>query len=208
MSHAANRTGHPGLRGLVAVNDVSFELTETDITGLVGPNGSGKTTLFHLITGFYTLDRGNIYLEHKPISGLPPYRINRMGLVRTFQQTRILPFLSVLENLPAAVPQQAGEGLYSIFFRPGLVKREERANRHRALDILDLVKSLVQRARLLSFHPERGAYNQSRLTRRDRGASEDNIFRSQMQRPALRPASQGALRKTNRFSSNFPQLPQ
>jgi ABC-type branched-subunit amino acid transport system ATPase component len=126
--------------GLMAVNDVSFQLADTGITGLVGPNGSGKTTLFHLITGFYELDRGQIHFDGKRISGLAPHIISRMGLVRTFQQTRVLPFLSALENLMAASPGQKGERLCSVFFQPHRVKREERSNRQEALQILVLLK--------------------------------------------------------------------
>jgi ABC-type branched-subunit amino acid transport system ATPase component len=126
--------------GLVAVNDVTFQLDDTGITGLVGPNGSGKTTLFHLITGFYKLDRGQIHFKGKRISGLTPHVISRMGLVRTFQQIRVLPFLSALENLMAASPGQTGERLYSVFFQPNRVKLEESKNRERAMQILELLK--------------------------------------------------------------------
>jgi len=126
--------------GLVAVNNLSLSLDKTGITGLVGPNGSGKTTLFHLITGFYKTDRGDIFLNDKPINDLPPYVINRMGLVRTFQQTRILPFLSTEENLLAAVPGQSGESLFSVFFSPGKVKKEEQRNRERAREVLETIR--------------------------------------------------------------------
>jgi ABC-type branched-subunit amino acid transport system ATPase component len=126
--------------GLMAVNDVTFQLDDTGITGLVGPNGSGKTTLFHMITGFYKLDRGQIHFKDKRISGLAPHLISRMGLVRTFQQTRVLPFLSALENLMAASPGQAGERLSSVFFQPRRVKLEESNNRERAMQILELLK--------------------------------------------------------------------
>lgn len=126
--------------GLLAVDDISFQLKDTGITGLVGPNGSGKTTLFHLITGFYTLDRGQIYFNGKRIDGMAPHVISRMGLVRTFQQTRVLPFLSALENLMAASPEQNGERLFSVFFQPGRVKLEERKNRDEAIQILELLK--------------------------------------------------------------------
>ncbi len=129
-----------GFGGLIAVKDVSLKLERTRITGLVGPNGSGKTTLFHLITGFYRLDQGKIFLKDRAINGLPPYRINRMGLVRTFQQTRVLPFLSALENLLAAVPDQTGERLWSVFFRPGRVRVEEKENRARAEEMLRLLR--------------------------------------------------------------------
>jgi ABC-type branched-subunit amino acid transport system ATPase component len=126
--------------GLMAVHDVTFQLDDTGITGLVGPNGSGKTTLFHLISGFYTLDRGQIHFNDKRISGLAPHVISRMGLVRTFQQTRVLPFLSALENLMAASPGQTGERLSSVFFQPRRVKLEESKTRERAVQILELLK--------------------------------------------------------------------
>jgi neutral amino acid transport system ATP-binding protein len=126
--------------GLTAVNDISFRFGDSSITGLVGPNGSGKTTLFHLITGFYKVDQGKIYFKDKLISVLPPYRISRMGLVRSFQQIRVLPFLSALENLLAAVPNQTGERLSSVLFKPGRVKQEEMENREGAVKILELLK--------------------------------------------------------------------
>ena len=126
--------------GLTAVNNISLELKHTGITGLVGPNGSGKTTLFHMITGFYTLDNGEIYYKDILISRLPPHTISRTGLIRTFQQTRVLPFMTTLENLQAAVPQQRGERLSSIFFQPAKVRKEENRNRDKAKEILKLIK--------------------------------------------------------------------
>jgi ABC-type branched-subunit amino acid transport system ATPase component len=106
----------------------------------VGPNGSGKTTLFHLITGFYRPDRGQIHFKNMRINGLAPHVISRMGLVRTFQQTRALPFLSALENLMAAAPGQSGERLASVFLKPRRVKQEEGRNKDKALQILELLK--------------------------------------------------------------------
>ena len=126
--------------GLIAVRNVAFEINDTGITGLIGPNGSGKTTLFHLITGFYKLDKGNIYFKDKLISGLSPHTISRMGLVRTFQQTRALPFMSTLENLLSSAPNQAGEHISSVFLRPGKVRQEESENKERAMEILDTLK--------------------------------------------------------------------
>jgi ABC-type branched-subunit amino acid transport system ATPase component len=126
--------------GLMAVDQVTFELDDTGITGLVGPNGSGKTTLFHLITGFYPLDKGRIHFKSQRISGLAPHLISRLGLVRTFQQTRVLPFLSTLENLMAATPSQSGERLRSVFFQTRRVKQEESQNRQKAMQILELLE--------------------------------------------------------------------
>ncbi|MFO7737822.1 MAG: ABC transporter ATP-binding protein [Desulfatiglandaceae bacterium] len=126
--------------GIMAVNDVGFELNAPGITGLVGPNGSGKTTLFHLITGFYSLDKGDIYFQGQRINGIAPHRISQMGLVRTFQQTRILPFMSVMESLLSASPNQAGERLTAVFLKPRTVRRAERANTEKAKEVLDLIR--------------------------------------------------------------------
>lgn len=140
--------------GLTAVDDISLALDDTGITGLIGPNGSGKTTLFHMITGFYRLDSGRIYFRDKLISGLKPHIISRIGLVRTFQQTRVLPFLSTMDNLLSAAPDQAGERLSSVFFRPAAVRREEDENREKAMEILGLISLTPmskQLAGMLSF---------------------------------------------------------
>lgn len=122
---------------LIAVNDVSFNLGDTGIAGLIGPNGSGKTTLFHLITGFYKLDTGNIHFLGQRINGLPPHIISRKGIVRTFQQTRVLPFLSSLDNLIAAAPNQLGENLLPLFFQPSKVALQETQNCEKAESILE-----------------------------------------------------------------------
>jgi branched-chain amino acid transport system ATP-binding protein len=85
--------------GLVAVDDVSFSLNESDIIGLIGPNGAGKTTLFNMIAGFYKPDSGRIAFEGEDITDLKPFEICRRGIGRTFQVTK--PFLdsTVLENV-------------------------------------------------------------------------------------------------------------
>lgn len=122
---------------LIAVDDVSFNLVDTGISGLIGPNGSGKTTLFHLITGFYKLDTGNIHFIGRKISGLPPHVISQKGIVRTFQQTRVLPFLSSLDNLIAAAPNQLGENLLPLFFQPSKVALQETRNSEKAESVLE-----------------------------------------------------------------------
>lgn len=126
--------------GLAAVSDVSLDLGDTRISGLIGPNGSGKSTLFHLITGFYALDAGDIRLNGQRISGLPPFRISRKGLVRTFQQTRVLPLLSVLDNLVAAAPRQTGENLLPLLFTPGKVRAEEAGYQEKAKAVLERIR--------------------------------------------------------------------
>jgi len=85
--------------GLVALNNVSFEIHEGEIVGLIGPNGAGKTTMFNVITGYYKPESGKIYFEGKDITGKPPYHIAKMGIGRTFQIVKPLPGLTVLENV-------------------------------------------------------------------------------------------------------------
>jgi branched-chain amino acid transport system ATP-binding protein len=87
--------------GIVAVYDLSFDLREQEVLGLIGPNGSGKTTMMNLISGALRPTSGEICLYDKEISGLPPNRISKKGIARTFQLVRILPTLTVLENVAA-----------------------------------------------------------------------------------------------------------
>ncbi len=126
--------------GIAAVSDVSFSLDETRIAGLIGPNGSGKTTLFHLITGFYASDAGEVFFKGNRINGLPAHKISQTGLIRTFQHSRVLPFLSVMDNLIAAAPAQSGERLLPLFFSHRKVKNEEAGFRKKAQKILDQVQ--------------------------------------------------------------------
>jgi len=87
--------------GLVAVNDMSFDLAEHEVLGLIGPNGSGKTTMMNLISGALRPDEGQIRVHGQDIAGMRADRIARQGVARTFQLVRILPSLTVLENVTA-----------------------------------------------------------------------------------------------------------
>jgi branched-chain amino acid transport system ATP-binding protein len=87
--------------GLVAVNDVSFEVEKGELLGLIGPNGSGKTTMLNLISGALSPSSGDIRLAGRPIGGLPAHKIARIGIARTFQLVRMLPSMNALENVVA-----------------------------------------------------------------------------------------------------------
>lgn len=89
--------------GLTALNEVDFEVGHGEIVGLIGPNGSGKTTLFNVISGLYKPDAGVVNFKGQRISGLPPYKIARLGVGRTFQIVRPLMDLSLIHNVAIAV---------------------------------------------------------------------------------------------------------
>jgi len=87
--------------GLLAVNDLSFKVRRNEVLGLIGPNGSGQTTTMNLISGAFKPSAGDIFLEDKLISNRPAREIAQAGVARTFQLVRILPTLSVIENVMA-----------------------------------------------------------------------------------------------------------
>jgi ABC-type branched-chain amino acid transport systems, ATPase component len=90
--------------GVVAADECTFDVGAGTITGLIGPNGSGKTTIFNLITGYLPKDSGEIRFDGRVVRRPDPTRLARRGLIRTFQQARVFPNLTVLENLALAVP--------------------------------------------------------------------------------------------------------
>lgn len=125
--------------GIQAAKDVSITLPPNKITALVGPNGCGKTTIFNLITGFLTPDAGAVYIEEKDVTRYSPHRMVKMGLVRSWQDTRIFPEMSVVDNVLVAFPNQTGESFPLSFLFPWRVLQEEKENYRRAISYLNLV---------------------------------------------------------------------
>jgi ABC-type branched-subunit amino acid transport system ATPase component len=123
--------------GTKAVSDCSLSLDGITIAGLIGPNGSGKTTLFNLITGLSRPDSGEIRFQGRRIDGTPPHQRAKSGLVRTFQISRVFPRMTVLDNMLLSPHGQTGERFWSLWLHPERVRREEKRNRERALDLLD-----------------------------------------------------------------------
>lgn len=123
---------------LRAVDDVSFGVEEKSITILIGPNGSGKTTMINVMAGFYAPDSGKVFFEGKDITGLPPHKIYRLGLARTFQIPALFSHLNVLENVLVAKKDHPGET-----FSRSILRRfwsaDEKAATEQAFKILDLV---------------------------------------------------------------------
>ena len=122
--------------GVTAVNGATFDVPRGLITALIGPNGAGKTTVVNMLSGMMKSDEGTMHIGFTDVTNWPDYKIASMGLMRTFQLSRELSGLSVLENLLVAPRVQAGESLFNIFFRPGRTKREEGDNIERAIGIL------------------------------------------------------------------------
>jgi len=129
--------------GIKAVNRCSLKVQKGSITGLIGPNGAGKTTLFNLVTGFHKPDRGGIWLSGKRIDGLPPHKIARRAISRTFQIPRELKEMTVLENLMLIPLRQKGEKIWNSLFRPSVVRNQEREIMEKALYVLEFVE-LIQ----------------------------------------------------------------
>jgi branched-chain amino acid transport system ATP-binding protein len=122
--------------GLVAVDVDHLEIQRGVITALIGPNGAGKTTLFNLLTGFDQPDRGAWSFEGQPISGLPAYRLARQGMVRTFQLTKALSRLTVIENMRLGATEQRGESLARAMFA-SMWRSQEREITTRAEELLE-----------------------------------------------------------------------
>lgn len=110
--------------GIQAVQDCSFQVEEGTIVSLIGPNGAGKTTVFNLVTGLLSIDSGDIRFEGKKLNGLQPHQITRQGISRTFQITRDLQELTVLENM---VVQSQVRGFRDMLGTSMLIEEENRA---------------------------------------------------------------------------------
>lgn len=122
--------------GLRAVNNFSLTLQRGDLNGLIGPNGAGKTTVFNMITGVYVPTTGNITFCDQEISGLEPFKINQMGIARTFQNIRLFPNLTVLDNVRIAYHPHAGYSLMDGVLHNARFKEKERELTERAQDFL------------------------------------------------------------------------
>ena len=145
--------------GVLAVDDVSFEVEAGSIMGLIGPNGAGKTTVFNLITGIYRPDNGEIGFNGNTLVGLPTHTIIALGIARTFQTIRLFQNLSVLENVLAGCHCRMHAGSIGAMLRTPAQRREEKAALNRALKALQFV-GLEKDATLLAKNL---AYGNQRL---------------------------------------------
>jgi len=121
--------------GLVAVNDLSFAVRTSEIVGLIGPNGAGKTTTFNLISGGLPLTSGDVVFEGRSIAGTPPWEIAALGIGRTFQHVKLIPMMSVLDNVALGAYLRGSTGVLSAALR--LDRAEEARTRHAAAQAIE-----------------------------------------------------------------------
>jgi len=130
---------HKRFGGVHAVDGCAFNVMPGTITGLIGPNGAGKTTLFNLITGVLRLDEGDIRYRGESIAALPPDRVARCGVVRTFQIPRVFSHMTVWENLMFVPLDQPGEAIWRAILRTRQTREVELRHAWRAQEVLEFV---------------------------------------------------------------------
>jgi len=122
--------------GVKALDEVTLEVKDREILGLIGPNGSGKTTLFNCITGLYDPDGGAVFFKGKEITNYPPHKIALQGISRTFQIIRVFPRLSVMENMVLALQEFERFGFFANIVRTRAYRKAEKQAEERALALL------------------------------------------------------------------------
>jgi branched-chain amino acid transport system ATP-binding protein len=126
--------------GLTAVDVAHVEIPRGLITALIGPNGAGKTTFFNLLTGFDKPNQGNWSFEGQKLAGMSPYKVARLGMIRTFQLTKALSLLTVIENMRLGAQKQPGESFLTALIRPLWLRREK--------EITEVADTLLKRFKL------------------------------------------------------------
>ncbi|HUR98806.1 MAG TPA: ABC transporter ATP-binding protein [Pyrinomonadaceae bacterium] len=122
--------------GLIAVNELTMDVRQGEIYGLIGPNGAGKTTIFNLLTGVYEPTSGDIRISGTRVNGLRPYEISRLGVSRTFQNIRLFPSMTVLDNVITACHRHSKQNITDAVFRLPRFHKDEAEHREFALELL------------------------------------------------------------------------
>ena len=122
--------------GLKAVDNFSLTIEKGQLYGLIGPNGAGKTTVFNLLTGVYKADHGSIFLDGKELTGKNTIEINQAGIARTFQNIRLFPTMTVLENVMIGRHCRTSAGIAGAVFQDSRTKAEEQATIDRSYELL------------------------------------------------------------------------
>ncbi len=125
--------------GVTALDSVSFTVQRGEILGLIGPNGAGKTTVFNVVTGVYRPTSGAVRFQGRSIAGAKRFRITRLGIARTFQNIRLFPEMTALENVMVGADAHHRAGLAAAMFHLPIHRREERDGRARAMELLEFM---------------------------------------------------------------------
>ncbi|MGX1982998.1 amino acid/amide ABC transporter ATP-binding protein 1 (HAAT family) [Thermolongibacillus altinsuensis] len=154
------KADHVGIQfgGLKALSDVNIELYPGELIGLIGPNGAGKTTFFNLLTGVYEPTEGSIVLGNEKLNGLPPYKITRKGISRTFQNIRLFGELSVLDNVKVAYHSLARHSILSSIIRLPSHFSGEKEIEEKAIEFLKIFKLegfMYEKAKNLPYGQQR-----------------------------------------------------
>jgi branched-chain amino acid transport system ATP-binding protein len=122
--------------GLVATDDIDFTIPRGSIVALIGPNGAGKTTFFNMLTGLYKPTSGRVVFDGHDITGKPPHAITELGIGRTFQNIRLFPQMTALENVLVGMHSRLRGGIFGSIVRTPRVRREEQRAKDRARELL------------------------------------------------------------------------
>jgi len=125
--------------GLVALADVSLDVTQGEVYSIIGPNGAGKTTLFNIISGLYRPTSGHVRLDGEQITGLAPVKLAKAGLRRTFQNLQLCPSMTVIENVMVGAHLSLPHGFVQGALRFASLRRAEQSTCHRCEELLDFV---------------------------------------------------------------------
>ncbi len=124
--------------GVVALNDVSVTVDKGEIVGMIGPNGSGKTTFINNLSGIYSPTSGNFLFNGEDITGLEAHVITGKGISRTFQNLRVFPNISVLENILIGLHCKIDTSLWDVYFRYFKTRKAEAQAREKAMEVLEI----------------------------------------------------------------------
>src|SRR6266498_5916417 len=147
--------------GLAVISELDLHVDEGEVLSVIGPNGAGKTTLFNLVTGVYRPDAGSIRLDGRPLVGLDPHAITRLGVARTFQTVRLFLNMSVKENVMAAAYGHTRARVWQSILRTPAARREEREIHKLAEERLAFFGK-----RLMGYRWDQPAYSLSYANRR------------------------------------------
>ncbi len=176
--------------GVQALSEVSLSISRGELYGLIGPNGAGKTTLFNVLTGLIPPSSGEILFDGQPVHGLPPHRILERGIARTFQNIRLFPGLTALENVMIGRHARTHAGLLGAILRNRRTRNEEAAIRARAAQLLEHV-GIARHAQALAGNLSYG--DQRRLEIARALASDPRLLALDEPAAGMHPAERDSL---------------